>query len=938
MHPFQRLVRATFLLGMLLAGGLRVLGGSAAETNLWEAEIPRKRAASGTWVRPDVLRAFHLHQDLLRPLLDQAPKESARRAEVSDALISLPMPDGTLARFRFVEAPVMAPELAAKFPRIKTFLGRGLDDPTARVRFDLTPSGFHAQILSPKGAVYIDPYLRGDTNLHVVYYKRDYRRSAEDFHCLIAQSEAVTPAPKARAAQVNAPGGLRTYRLACAATAEYTQYFGGTVADGLAAIVTAINRVTGVYESEVAIRLVLVANDDQIIFTNVSTEPYNNGNAYQLLSENQTTIDAVIGDANYDVGHVFGTAGGGLAEIGVVSTSGIKAMGETGAYPPVGDPFYIDYVAHEMGHQFGAYHPFNSSDFACGGNRNAATAYEPGSGSTIMAYAGICGSDDLQAHSDPYFHSASLEEIIDYTTEGAGNNASALSPTTNTVPSVEAGPAFTIPMGTPFTLTATSGDADGDALTYCWEERDLGPSIVLTAPDNGSSPLFRSFLPTNSLARTFPQWSDILANTSTPGEMLPTTGRTLNFRVTARDNSASGGLVASADTQVTVTTNAGPFVVTSPGASVTWSNEQTITWNVAGTASAPVNATNVNILLSTNGGLSFPIVLAANVPNNGSQTVLLPDLETTNARVEVQAAGNIFFAVSPADFTIEGIGGGLAVSQTVSPAPWLVGSNLTYTITVTNRGPQPAHNIVVSDALSPAVILTSVGFNQGKWNYDDGVVTVSVGTVAGQSCAEIMLTATVIAPGTVTNDITMSKPAITDSLIVDASQVTPLLAPIANYTIHAGSVLLITNAAAGADVPGGALAFSLDPGAPSGASIDPVSGVLAWQTSPGNAGTTNFITVRVTDTAAPTLSAAQSFEVTVLPPPALQPPSLLNGAMSISWTAIPGQTYRIQYKDNLTDANWIDLPTAMTATDVSATMTDPVSPLGRRFYRIVVAP
>jgi hypothetical protein len=628
---------------------------TSPETELWQPVEPTRQngLSSETWVRPDVFRSFNLQHSRLRPLLGQAPKESAQPLASAGALIALPMPDGTQARFRFVESPVMHPDLAARFPEIKTYRGRGVDDPAATVRFDLTPAGFHAQVLSPRGAVYVEPYLRGNTNLHVAYYRRDYRPAVPDFECITSGSVTASAASAAVTPLAVAGGTLRTYRLACAATAEYTAYFGGTVSGSLAALVTAINRVTGVYETEVGIGLVLVANNDLIIYTNAATEPYSNGNPSALLTQNQANLDSVIGSANYDIGHVFGTAGGGLAGVGVVGIAGLKAEGETGTYPPVGDAFYIDYVAHEMGHQFGATHSFNSSVNACGyGNRYAAAAYEPGSGSTIMSYAGICSTDDLQSHSDPYFHSASLEQILSFTTTGAGSSAASISAVGNSLPTVSAGPNFTIPMGTPFTLTATGSDADGDALTYCWEERDLGPPVTLGTPDNGSSPLFRSFDPTTNTARTFPQWSGILDQTTTPGEMLPTTSRTMNFRVTVRDNSADGGATAFSDMQVTVATNAGPFVVTAPAAGVTWSGGQTITWNVAGTADAPVNAASVTILLSTNGGLSFPIVLASNVPNNGACSVLLPMLAAAAARIEVQAAGNVFFAVSPGNFSL----------------------------------------------------------------------------------------------------------------------------------------------------------------------------------------------------------------------------------------------------------------------------------------------
>jgi uncharacterized repeat protein (TIGR01451 family) len=614
------------------------------------------RPGKPPWVQPAIHRPVRLNKGLLRAQLNNAPLERTPAA-ATPAEITLPLPEGGFARFRVVEAPVMAPELAAKFPEIKTWMGQGLDDPTMTLRADWTPAGFHAQIISPRGWVYIDPLWRDDDTEYAVYRRSDLGARGEDFICFTAGRDggggagATTTEAKVDLLAIGAT--LRTYRLACAATGEYTAFHGGTVAAGQAAIVTAINRVTGVYEVELGIRLVLVANNDSLVYTSGTGDPYTNNNGATMLGENQANIDAEIGSANYDIGHVFSTGGGGIAGLGVVCVGGVKARGVTGRASPIGDAFYIDYVAHEIGHQFGGNHTFNSVTSNCGGgNRNASTAYEVGSGTTIMAYAGICGADNVQPNSDPYFLFASFDEIVAFITSGSGSSCPVSTGTGNNAPTVSAGLNYTIPANTPFALTATGSDPDGDPLTYCWEQRDLGAAQTLANPDNGTSPLFRSFNPTNNPTRTFPKLSALLANTASVGEKLPTTSRTLKFRVTARDHRAAGGGVNSADMQLTVTSNAGPFVVTSPNTAVTWSNVQTVTWNPAGTASAPVNCANVNIRLSADGGNTFPYLLAAGTPNDGSELVVLPNISTAQARLKVEGAGNVFFDLSNTNFTV----------------------------------------------------------------------------------------------------------------------------------------------------------------------------------------------------------------------------------------------------------------------------------------------
>ena len=575
----------------------------------------------------------------------------------SKNIIKAPLPDGTFASFILTEARTMSPELKAKYPDIKVFNG---ESPDGRYtgNFDFTTKGFHGMIKSNDGLIYIDPTDTKNAS-YQVYYKSDFintKASTLNDDILLNKGSKVTLSQETQKTTASRSSGteLRTYRTAITCTGEYAAFHGGTVNDALSAIVTTINRVNGIYEREVGITLELIGDTDLLLYTNSSTDPYTNSDASAYIDEVQANIDAIIGDSNYDIGHGFSTGAGGLAGPGPCIT-GRKATGVTGTSSPVGDPYDVDYVAHEVGHQFGANHTFNGSTGSCsGGNRNASTAYEPGSGTTILAYAGICAPQNIQSNSDAFMHTASFDEILSYSVDGSGNSCPTITSTGNNPPVVDAGNGgYIIPMNTPFSLTGSASDPDGHSLTYSWEQFDLGPA---GAPNSatGNAPIFRSFPPSESPTRNFPQISDILNDTQTMGEILPSYGRTLTFRLTARDNQNGGGGVSYDETSIEVSASAGPFVVNSYNTSDTvYSNTNTlIEWDVANTNISPINCTKVNILLSTDGGFNFDYTLKSNTSNDGSEEILIPDVLSNNARIKIEAVDNIFFDINNSDIVI----------------------------------------------------------------------------------------------------------------------------------------------------------------------------------------------------------------------------------------------------------------------------------------------
>lgn len=611
-------------------------------------------------VQPVQRYIFTLNTQAIKSALAEAPHRSNYTGE-SSVIIPFPNGEGKTEHFRVYETAVLSPELAIKHPEIKTYVGQGIESPTTSVYFSTTIYGFHAMILSTEGTSYIEPYTT-DLQNYIVYKKASIK-APRHFACNIIDNTEERPELKSIPLSTQSSDGFfRTYRLAMACTVEYAAFHideagvnDGTLAQKkaavLAAMVVTMTRVNGIYERDMSLTMQIVPDNEDIIYVN--SDNLNNDDAGELIGQIQNIINNAIGFNNYDIGHVVSTGGGGLANLGCVCTSN-KARGVTGSFSPVGDPFDVDYVAHEMGHQFGANHTFNNSF-----QRTAETAVEPGSGSTIMAYAGI-SPPNIQNNSDDYFHTVSINQMVNFINNTGGSCATeALSG--NNPPQITPIPNYTIPKATAFVLKGNATDVNNDVLTYCWEQVNANGAFS-TQDDTPSKfsttgPNFRSLTPSESPDRYMPEFSSVLAGNLTPTwEVVPSVARTLDFTLTVRDNQTpNGGQTATEDMSVIVSSIAGPFMVTSQNEdNVSWNQgeQQTITWDVSGTTTAGVNTTNVNILLSLDGGATFNTVLAANTPNDGSETITVPDVEGAFCRIIVEAVGNIFYAVNEKPFAV----------------------------------------------------------------------------------------------------------------------------------------------------------------------------------------------------------------------------------------------------------------------------------------------
>ncbi len=646
--------------------------GASAQDELWQ-ELAAERLLADKNSGEE--RLYRLNAGALRNVLNRAPMEFSSQLADSPAVLSLPMPNGRLERFRIQESPILESPLARQYPQIKSYRGQGIETPSATMRVAFSPLGLHALVLDGEESFTVLPTANDNT----IYVSAKANAQTDKLRCEVDDSKIIHREPNAPQAPA-APVGdtLRTYRIAIATTSEYSaQYGGGNVAQTIASINVWLNAANAIYERDLSVRMVLIGNNNQVVYT-AEPDPFSNGDPTAMLAQVRTTLRDQIGAANYDVGHVFGTGGSGLAYIGVACSAGadgngpFKGGGVSLMGGAAGNATYVGLWTHELGHQFGANHSFNGITDFCGavGGRSPSSAYESGAGITIMSYAGVCNTDNLSIDRELRFHSKSIDSITAYLSAGLCAQTSA---TGNNIPTVNGGADFTIPKNTPFTLTATGNDSDATDipnLRYVWEQYDAGGSAYANPPydDSGDSsastrPIFRPFSPVVSPSRTFPSLTYILNNANNPpdfvggfrtAEELPRIGRTLNFRVTIRDQ--RGGVNAD-DVQLQVASNAGPFVVTAPESAVNWSGgtNQTVSWSVANTNVAPVSCANVKISLSTDGGNTFSHVLAASTPNDGSETIMVPvGLNTSTARIRVEAVGNVFFDISGVNFSVQG--------------------------------------------------------------------------------------------------------------------------------------------------------------------------------------------------------------------------------------------------------------------------------------------
>lgn len=636
--------------------------------NLWsESHSQHVHKIQSTKLRsvPANRLTFQLNTTELRNSLAQINSFRGKVSKNKSVKIEFPNSNGDIELFTVSEASVFEPELQKRFPNIRSYIGVSKN---ATIRFSISnQKGLSLTYTSGEHLGFIE---RDFDNNYVVYKRTNGKSNRNKFECLTVDDISFLKGKSSETAKQKEAndGQLRTYSLALSVTAEYTEYhFGRTVGSGeesvaktvaLAAMNATLTRVNGIFERDFAVRLSLIANVDDLIYTNPNTDPYSDYEDKGNWSvELQNNLTAVVGNSGYDIGHLFGHAGGGgdAGCIGCVCQDGLKGSAYTSPVDaiPEGDRFDLDYVAHELGHQFGANHTWTTTEDGPG-NENTGANLEPGSGSTIMGYAGITTAN-VQSHGDDYFHFISIEQVTSF----VQNTACAVETNlTQNTPSADAGVDYTIPHSTAFMLSG-SGNSDGNT-TYCWEQNDEGGNggVQTSNPSgtNSTGPMFRSYTPSVSPVRYLPKLESVLkGNLFNTWESVASISRDLNFKLTVRDNVIGGGQNAIDEMTVSVDDSAGPFAITSQNTDdLIWARGtlETITWDVAGTNSAPISTSNVNILLSIDEGLTYT-ELIGNTPNDGSQEIRVPDTAAPFCRIMVQAVDNMYFAVNTTTFAID---------------------------------------------------------------------------------------------------------------------------------------------------------------------------------------------------------------------------------------------------------------------------------------------
>jgi hypothetical protein len=906
------------LLSLLAISMLQIV--SAQQSKYWNAHSGAQSIVTDKAVSrlsfPKNFKLFDLDlQSLKQDLFTVVDNASSHTV-----VISLPNVDGQLEQFEIVEASNFEPALQARFPEIRAFSGKGITDKYATLKLSISPQGIQTMLFrTDKPNEFIEAYSQDHTVYAVFVSQRqpgqlpwscatEDRIMADGINTLVMNSGATA----------RSGGDLKTMRLAQSCNAEYSNYFGATSSAQVSLVLAAFNntltRCNGVYEKDLALHLNLISNTTSVIYYTASTDPYST----TLSSWNaslQSTLTSVIGEANYDIGHMFGSTGGGgnAGCIGCVCTNGSKGSGITSPADgiPQGDNFDIDYVAHEVGHQLGGNHTFSHSLEGTNVNK------EVGSGITVMGYAGIT-SQDVANHSIAFYHEATIDQIqtnlgtktCPITTSLAGTNAT---------PVVAAVSNYTIPISTPFALTGSATDADGDALTYSWEQNDnstvSGTSSVASAT-KATGPNWVSFAPTASPVRYFPKLATILAGATLSGpltggdagantEALSSVARTLKFRLTVRDNSPYSstapikvGQSQFTDMTVTVSSASGPFAVTAPNTAVSWAggSTQTITWSVASTTATPVSCANVKISLSTDGGQTFPTVLIASTPNDGTEALVIPTTPSTTARIKVEAVGNIFFDISNTNFTISGA---VACGDPTALSSSAVGNNVA---TVSWTAVANALSYAVDYKLNTATTWTSFataqtattanlsGLTQGSL-YDWRVRATCTAGSGNYVAAQFTTTAPFVcnAPSGLSSSVTSSGATISWGAITGA----------ASYAVD----YKLSTATTWTSVATASTATSV---AISGLSASTLYDYRV-STSCGTNGASGFSSAQFT-TSAPFVCNA---------PTGLTSSAISATGATVSWTAVTGAAnYAVDYKLS-TATTWTSAATASTATSVT---------------------